>query len=124
MGISANANADTCADQGALWPFTGVEEDHACALSKAHFNIEGVADYGSNYNLASLFGDNSVIGRSISLFSTESRDSAVQACCVITEMDEAAFRAAIADLEDEGEADDNDEESEDSEESESDDDDE
>lgn len=118
MGITANANADTCADQGALWPFTGAAGAHLSALQKADFGIDGGADYESNLPLASLFGANSVIGRSVSLFATASKDSAVQACCVITQVDEATYRAVT---DDEDEFEDEEGESEQEEESESDD---
>ena len=88
MGISANASDGTCLDLGALWPFEGEAVD---TLQPALFDVEGYAEYSSNSRLASLFGDDAVFGRSVSLFADETNTGAVDACCTITEMDEDAW---------------------------------
>ena len=65
-------------------------------MKPACFNLFGWGPY-EGASLASLFGDYSVIGNSVSIYNTRKMgaDSLVDACCTIVELaDEEEYRAA------------------------------
>ena len=94
MGISENAQADTCEDPGSLWPFP-YDDMQGCALQPVQFNVHGMANYRSNDGPASLFVD-SIVGHSLSLYDDETKDGEVDACCTIMEMTEEDYYAATS----------------------------
>ena len=94
LGVSANANEDTCADQGdLLFPLPGAEfyakldDDGQAMGGHAIYNHDGGTE-------ACLFHD--VIGKSVSLFEDETMSGQVDACCTIVEIDKATFDAEYA----------------------------
>ena len=104
QGITENAVEGTCENLGRLWPFgaEGVEQDHT--LKKLRFGDDGYAMHHQKDSPASLFGPNSIIGRSYSIFTAKDNVSSVDACCTIKEMtDGQEFWAAHKVLREQGE---------------------
>jgi len=97
--ITQGASDGTCAMTGASWPWEeGVRVPKKGSMKPACFNLFGWGPYGG-CSAASLFGDYSVIGSSVSIFNTRKMgaDSTVDACCTIVELaDEEEYRATAA----------------------------
>ena len=93
-----DAEEGTCAVTS-VWPFDDAEQDKHCALKQARFDEDGIARYRSYDSPASLYGDYSVIGKSVTLYgeaSVEDKTMDIDACCTITSIDEATFNEEYA----------------------------
>lgn len=74
-------------------------------MSPLEFHADGYAINHQNDSPASLFGDNSIIGRSLTIHDGEDFYGDIDACCTIEEMldsfgnpDHRAFRSAFREL--------------------------
>ena len=86
QGITENAVEETCENPGTFWPFGAEGVRPAHTLKKLRFRDDGYAMHYQKDSPASLFGDNSIIGRSLSIFTASNNVNSVDACCTITEI--------------------------------------
>ena len=97
--ITQGASDGTCALTGASWPWEeGATASRHGSMKHACFNLFGWGPY-EGASAASLFGDYSVIGNSVSIYNTRDMgaESTVDACCTIVELaDEEEYRATAA----------------------------
>ena len=100
LGISENAPVDTCDAMGSNWPaWFDKDYDGKCAMKPLQFLDDGYAINSQKGSPASLYGDNTIIGRSLAVHG-DKEESSIDACCTIMDMvtedgkpDRVAFRA-------------------------------
>ena len=100
LGISENAPVDTCDAMGSNWPaWFDADYDGKCAMKPLQFLDDGHAINCQKGSPASLYGDNTIIGRSLAVHG-DKEESSIDACCTIMDMvtedgkpDRVAFRA-------------------------------
>ena len=95
LAITENAfDMYDCDNNGDIFnPFTAADATVSYdSLRDILFAADGIGYYEHRDKLTTLFDDDSVLGRSISLYEMEDQSGFIEACCTITEITRQEYR--------------------------------